>query len=255
MIRKLLSICGPNTLCQMREEGLTSSESYVDFGAAAIDYSLGGGLKRGGLHEIFAVNKEDGCAATAFAVMLAVRAIGDHRSLLWVREDRCVRNVGLLHAPGLFEIGCDPDRIVMVIASDTLGLLPAGADSIKCGQAGAVVLEPWGKAAALDLTSSRRLAMAAAAKGVFTLVVRTDAEPIASAAHSRWQVASAPSAPLAANAPGHPAFDIALLRHRGGIPGFEARLEWNRDKGHFAPLSGGVPTLAAVRADQARKAA
>jgi protein ImuA len=255
MIRNLLPFCDPSVLCEASKSAPPSRKSYVAFGVAALDRSLGGGLVRGSLHEIFAANPQDGCAATAFAAMLAVRALGDHKPLLWVREDRGVRNAGILHAPGLLEVGCDPDRIVIVTAENTLGLLRTGADSIKCGQAGAVVLEPWGKAAALDLTSSRRLAMAAAASGVFTLVVRVDAVPMPSAAQSRWQVAAAPSTPLAANAPGHPAFDIALLRHRGGIAGFDTRLEWNRDTREFAPLSGAIPAPAAVGADQARQAA
>jgi protein ImuA len=255
MIRDLLPFYDSNVLRAASEGSVKPHKSYVAFGADVVDRSLGGGLVRAALHEVFAAEGADGSAATAFAAMLAVRGIGDQKPLLWVREDRGVRNAGLLHAPGLLEIGCDPDRVVIVTAADTLSLLRAAADSIKCGQAGAVVLEPWGKAAALDLTASRRLAMAAAASGVFTLIVRVGATPIPSAAHSRWQVAASSSTPLAANAPGYPAFDISLLRHRGGIAGFEARLEWNRDARHFTPLSGGVPALAAVRADQARKAA
>jgi protein ImuA len=227
-----------------------TSAPPVTFGAAAIDTRLRGGLLRGGLHEFFAAEGADGSTATGFAAMLAVRATGDHQPLLWVREDRGVRNGGALYAPGLLDLGCDPERIIIVTAADTLSLLRAGADSVRCGQAGVVVLEPWGQAAALDLTASRRLAMAAAAAGVFTLVVRVDAVPVPSAAHSRWQVAAAPSPPLAANAPGHPAFDINLLRHRGGIAGFETRLEWNRDARHFAPLSGGNPAPVVVRTDQ-----
>ena len=56
-----------------------------------------------------------------------------------------------------------------------------------------------------------------------------------------------------ANAPGHPAFDVTLLRHRGGIAGIEARLEWNRDRQSFdqTPLPGGVPAVAIGGAGQA----
>ncbi len=255
MIRNLPSFYDSSPACKVSEPHNASHKSYVGFGAAAIDHALGGGLLRGGLHEIFAAQSGSGSAAAALATMLAVRAGSNHRPLLWIREDRGVRSAGALYAPGLVEIGCDPNRIVSVTTKDTLTLLRAGADSIKCGQACAVILEPWGKASSLDLTASRRLAMGAAASGVFTLVVRVDAAPIPSAAHSRWQVTAAPSMPLAANAPGYPAFDLALLRHRGGIPGFEARLEWNRDARYFAPLSGGGPALIACGTDQARQAA
>lgn len=230
----------------------TATEKPVPLGVEYIDRRMAGGLARRALHEVFAASAEDASTAAGFTVMLAMRACPAGRPVLWVRETRCGRNTGYLYATGLAELGCDPDDLVLVDAPDTLAVLRAGADIVKCGQVGAVVIEPWGKAPALDLTASRRLSMAAAASGVFTLVVRSGATPMPSAAHSRWQVTAAPSTALAANAPGHPAFDIALLRHRGGIAGFEARVEWNRDTRSFAPLSGGVPAVPALGADQAR---
>ena len=227
-----------------------NAENAVTFGTDMIDLRIEGGLKAHALHEVFAASIEDGSAAAAFAIMLGMRACPVGRPILWVRENRCGRHTGHLHAAGLLDLGFDPDDLVLVDAPDALAVLRAGADIVKCGQVGAVVIEPWGKAPLLDLTASRRLSMAAAASGVLTLVLRVDAEPMPSAAQTRWQVAAAPSSPLAAGAPGHPAFDIALLRHRGGIAGFETRLEWNRDTRSFAPLSGGVPAVPAIGADQ-----
>lgn len=225
-------------------------EKRVTFGVAAIDGRLGGGLAHRGLHECFAATAEDASAAAGFAVMLAMRAC-DGRPLVWVRENRCTRRTGRLHAVGMTELGFDPGSLVLVDADDTRAVLRASAEAVKCGAVGAVVIEPWGKAQPYDLTASRRLSMAAAASGVFTLVVRADADPLPSAAQTRWQVAAAPSSPLPADAPGNPAFDIALLRHRGGVAGFEARVEWNRDTRSFAPLSGRLPAVPAIGADQA----
>ena len=255
MIRPPMSLHALKAICRANDEGTVRDHKAVSFGVDFIDKKLGGGLARGGLHEIFAGQSDDGSAATAFAAMLAERALDDEQSILWICEDRGLRQTGKIYAPGLRELGCDPARLIMVTAADTLGLLRAGADSVKCAQLGAVILEPWGKAPALDLTASRRLAMAAASSGVFVLVVRVEASPMPSAAHSRWQITAAPSVALAANAPGHPAFDIKLLRHRGGIAGFETGMEWNRDIRSFAPLSGSVPAYATSGADQARKAA
>jgi len=201
----------------------------VAFGADALDARLGGGLVRNGLHEIYAEAEGGANVAAGFAVMLALRALDPGDVLFWIREDRSVRGSGRLFAPGLAELGCDPYAFVLVTAADTLGLLRAAADALKCGHVGAVVIEPWAKAPVLDLTASRRLAMAAASSRVFTLVARADASPVPSAAQTRWEVASAPSLALAADAPGHPVFDIKLLRHRSGIAGLSARLEWNRD--------------------------
>jgi protein ImuA len=242
-------------LCRPVAEGRAVDTRTVTFGVDAVDCRIGGGLIAAALHEVFAATVEDGCAAAGFAIALSMRASAVGRCVIWVRERRCTGFTGQLHAAGLVEMGFDPDTLVLVDAPDTLAVLRAGADIVKCGQVGTVVIEPWGKAPQLDLTASRRLAMAAAASGVPTLVLRVNAEPMPSAAQTRWRVAAAPSTPLVANAPGHPAFDIALLRHRGGIAGFETRLEWNRDTRSFAPLSGGVPAVPTVGADQARKAA
>src|SRR3546814_11674827 len=80
----------------------------------------------------------------------------------------------------------------------------------------------------LDLTASRRLALAAEKSGTTLLLLRTGADPVPSAAQTRWSVASAPSRAFAANAPGTPTFDITLLRQRSGPSGTSWRLEWNR---------------------------
>ena len=224
-------------------------EQPLSFGSDYVDRRLGGGLLRRAVHEVFAGSVEDGSAAAGFTLMLAMRACPIGGRVIWIRDQKCARGSGTLHAVGLVELGFDPDDLVLVDAPDTLAVLRAGADSVKCGQVGAVVMEPCGKAPLLDLTASRRLSLAAAASGVPTLILRVDAAPQPSAAQTRWQVASAPSAPLPANAPGNPAFTLTLLRHRGGVAGFETRLEWNRDARCFAPLSGGVSTAAADRAD------
>lgn len=231
----------------------------VTFGAEAIDARLGGGLARGALHEFYAAAVEDSSAAAAFAVALAMRGGSRGKPVVWVREKQCAARTGHLYAAGLVELGFDPDDLFLVDAPDTRAVLRAGADIVKCGEVGAVVIEPWGKAPLLDLTASRRLSMAASASGVLTLMLRVDAQPAPSAAQTRWQVASAPSSLLVANAPGNPAFDIVLLRHRSGIAGFETHLEWNRDAKSFgpraeqifAPLSGRVPADAVFRTDQA----
>ena len=231
---------------------VTAPFPVVTFGVVAIDAAIGGGLAAASLHEFYAATPEDGSAASAFTLMMAMRAGFGNKPIVWLREQKGVRAGGRLCAAGLVDLGFDPDALVLIEAPDTLAVLRAGADSVKCGAIGAVVIEPWGKAPSLDLTASRRLALAAAASGVLTLVLRIDAVPVPSAARTRWQIAAAPSSALAANAPGHPAFDIMLLRHRGGIAGIEARLEWNRDTGSFAPLSRGASAIAAVGADPAQ---
>lgn len=217
----------------------------VTTGAVQVDARLRG-LARAALHEIFAADADDASPAAGFAILLARRGASD-KPVIWVREDRGERGQGRLYAPGLVELGVDPAAILLVTGADALAVLRAGADIIGCGAVGAVVIEPWGKAPALDLTVSRRLALAAAQSGVLTLVLRSGVDPGPSAATTRWSVRAAPSPMLAASAPGHPAFDISLLRHRGGITGFDARVEWDRDRNSFrdAALSRGIPADAA----------
>ncbi|MBC7520102.1 MAG: hypothetical protein H7268_03255 [Sandarakinorhabdus sp.] len=227
-----------------------STGARLSLGVAAIDARLGGGLVVAALHEIYAGHAGDGAAAAAFALLLTLRC-GRTGPLVWLREDKA-RHDGRLYGLGLAELGGDPARLLLVQAPDTLALLRAGAESVACTAVAAVILEPWGKAGAVDLTATRRLALAAARSGVLTLLLRSG-DPGPSAAHSRWHVSAAPSAALAANAPGAPAFEISLLRHRGGVAAFDTLLEWSRESRSFAaPLSGGAPAAAVQRADAAR---
>ncbi len=231
-----------------------SRSSHLTLGAGMADARLGDGLRHAALHEVFAASPADSAAAAGFAVVLAVRA-SRGKPLVWVRDDRTVRETGRLDPAGLIELGADPDAITLVHARDTRGVLQAAADSVKCGGVGTVVVEPWGQAAEFGLTESRRIAFAAARSGVLTLVLRTGAQPVPSAAETRWGVAAAPSRALGANAPGFPAFVISLLRHRGGLAGFEARVEWDRDLKAFrdAPLSRGAPAVPVRRTGDARE--
>lgn len=220
-------------------------------GGAMLDAQLGGGLPKGRLHELFAGEEDDRAAMAGAALMLALQAAGGRAGaepLLWLRQDGGVRSAGALYGPGLAELGFDPARLIEVVAPDEAALLRAAGDAVRCPQLGALLVEPWKAARGLDLTASRRLAVAAEKSGVTVLILRAGAEPGPSAAYSRWRVRSLGSAPLEAGAPGHPAIEMELLRHRGGLEGLHAWLEWNRDEHVFrhlfreAPLSGaGLP--------------
>lgn len=219
-------------------------------GAPAVDGLLGGGFLRAAVHEIFAREEADAGAAAGFAAALAARAATDDRRVVWVRQGFSAMETGALHAPGLAALGLDPRRLVVVTGPDATCVLRAGAEALRCPALGAVVIEPWGDPKPLDLTASRRLALAAEQSGVTALLLRIAATPRPSAAATRWSAAAAPSRPLAANAPGHPAFDITLLRHRAGLEGRRWRLEWHREHRLFrepAPLSRPVVPLPAGR--------
>jgi protein ImuA len=197
------------------------------FGLADVDQTLGGGLARGALHEIYAPGGPDVAAATGFAIALALRA--PPGPIVWARQDYVDMEAGCLHAPGLAELGLDPDRLILVQARDVLGVLRAGAEALRCPALSAVLIEPWGDTGVIDLVATRRLSLAAGSSGVPALMVRPAATPKPSAAATRWAVRALPSQALEAGAPGLPAFAITLLRNRAGTAGHEWRVEWNRD--------------------------
>ncbi len=202
-------------------------------GYASLDDRLGGGLATGALHELCGEQASDHSSTSAFALMLACRAAGPDKPILWVREDKGARFHGGLYAPGMVELGIDPDRVILIQAPDTLACLRAASDILGCMALGAVVIEPWGEAKKLDLTASRRLVLAAEASGVAAFVLRESATSFASAASTRWMIAAAPSAALPGNAPGHITLALSLTRHRGGVPPFDMIVEWDRDEHHF----------------------
>ncbi len=226
---------------------LSSRTKVFTLGAMDVDRRLGPGLQRGALHELHA-DDDDVAAAIGFGFMLAWRS-APGKPIVLVRDDRCVHAFGRLSGDGVADLGGDPARLVVVHAADALATLRAAADAIDCADVGAVIVEPWRASPVFDLTASRRLALRAERSNVLTLAVRTGVDPAPSAATTRWQIRSAPSTPLAADAPGYPAFVISLLRHRGGVAGFDARVEWNRDWQSFsdAPQRGDIPAVAAVR--------
>jgi len=243
-----------DALCALRNriariEGRRPQDApvHAPLGIESLDRALGGGLARARLHELFAAEPADGPAAAGFAAMLARLVVPSAAPLLWLRQEDAERAGGGLSASGLAQIGIDPARLVLLVPPDPVRLLRAAADVVRCPPVGAAVIELWQQPRALDLTASRRLAVAAEESGVTVLMLRVDADPAPSAAHTRWRIASAPSTVLEADAPGHPAFAIELLRQRGRPDGGRWRVEWDREQAAFrdAPLPGAVVPVAA----------
>lgn len=210
---------------------------------------LVGRSARARVHEVYAAEAEDAAAAGGFAIGLAAGLAGKARGVLWLRLGRTARLSGVLQAEGWRDLGGRPGKGLVSVLPDTMALLRAAVEGLRCPALSAVMVEGWGPMRELDLTASRRLALAAEKSGVPLLLLRMDATPVPSAAQTRWQVAAAPSVALPGNAPGHPCFDVTLLRQRGGPCGQSWRLEWDRDQCQFreAPLSGAVVPVSADR--------
>lgn len=217
----------------------------------AMDAALGGGLAYGCVHEVYAGETGDAAAAAGFALVAATGMSGT-RPLLWLRSRRSVGAVGVFQANGWAELGGAPGGGIIGVVGDTMGLLRAAVDGLRCAALGAVVVESWGAMRELDLTASRRFALAAEHSGVPLFMLRVDATPTPSAARTRWQVAAAPSRALPqagpGEAPGIPRFDVTLLRQRSGPSGLDWRLEWDREHCQFREaLSGAVVPAPAHR--------
>ena len=225
-------------------------------GNQALDGVLGGGLRPGALHEVFA----RGWGAGGFAVLLAFLAAGKSFNgkggpLFWVRPDYEAMEYGALSPAGFAELGGDPRRLVMVKTRNPADALSAAGDILACPHVGALLLEMEGEPKCLDLVASRRLVLGAQESGVTAVMLRAGAIPEPSAALTRWQVTSAPSSPRNDDW-GNPVFDVALVRHRqGGLGRF--LLQWNPEHGRFDTADTGA--VAAAPADrqaypQARRA-
>lgn len=209
---------------------------------STFDVSIGGGFAHGAVHEFYAAEIGDATAAAGLVAALAIGMSGQVRTVLWLRTERAVRASGVMQGAGWADFGGDPSACLFALVDDSKNLLRAASDALRSGAPGVVIVEGWGRMPELDLTASRRLLLAAEKSGVTLLLLRIDADPVSSAAATRWQVAAAPSRALAANAPGMPAFDMELLRQRSGPSGLRWRLEWDRDRRLFrdAALSGAV---------------
>jgi len=200
--------------------GLPPDRPPIPLGHPQADAVLGGGLRPGALHEVFA----SGWSAGGFAVLLALLAAG-RKSLFWIRPDYEAMEYGAISPNGFAELGGDPQRLILVRTKNAADALCAAGDILACSHVGAVLLEVEGMPKCLDLVASRRLAFAAGESGVTILALRNGAQAEPSAALTRWKIASAMSRADDDNW-GNPVFEAQLTRHRlGGSGSFLMR--WN----------------------------
>lgn len=234
-------------IAQIEGSRSTDAASLFALGYYAIDATLGGGLARGRVHEIYASNDCDASSAAGFAAMLAIRAQSRGEGILWLRSETRENRRSHFYAPGFAELGGDPGSLIFGNAPDEASLLQSLGDAARCGGLGVLVAETAGKLHSFDLTASRKLTLSAEKSGLPVFLLRVSKEPAPSAAETRWAVRAAPSTPLTANAPGHTKIEIELLRRRAGPAGMKWRVEWDRDQRIFREpsLSGDLVTFPA----------
>jgi protein ImuA len=235
--------------CAPARPGESSKEApaagpRLTLGLADIDARLpGGGLAAAGVHEIAAAAPADMAAASGFAAALMVRRLShlpaaDTRPLLWCRQRAGVSEYGRLYGHGLAALGLAGERLLTVSLARPRAILWTLEEALKSTALAGVIADMSPEA--LDLTASRRLMLAARRAGVPCLLVFARPLTGATAAFTRWRIASHASGPPAfdAAAPGLAAWTLTLERSRAGRPG-QWTVEWHHATHRFAL----VPTL------------
>jgi protein ImuA len=198
-------------------------------------------MSRQPLHEIGPASPGEEASALGFALGLAVSWAGS-AGIIWSAEDGALAEAGAPHPPGLAAYGLDLSKLVFVRTGKREEALWAAEQALALP--GAVVictLAPGGRA--LDLKATRRLLLFAERGHARCLLLRPFDE--ASAAWTRWRVASAPSQAPAREL-GPPAFALELVRNRAGPAGARFVVEWRA--GHFQEQDHDQPVAFAAAA-------
>lgn len=188
----------------------TPLKPALPFGIPALDALWpDGGLPMAALHEAQGTTLAGFAVASAFAAAIAGR-IG--KPVLW-----CTTQAEL-YAPGLAQIGLPVSKLVIVRARSSTETLAVMEESLRHASLGCVI----GETSRLDLTSSRRLQLAAESGGTMAFALRrprttTALESLAAA--SRWQLSAVPSTPHHIPQAGRARWKIELLRSRSGHTG------------------------------------
>lgn len=213
--------------CVEAEQASTLQQSPVALGAAAacrLDGALGGGLRRGVLHEIVAARPGDATAAVGFASALATCLSRPRKSpVVWILERSAESEGGGLYAPGLAAHGLDPSVLVLVRTGDARESLWAAEEALRSPTPAVVVAEIWGLERRYDLAASRRLLLAAVRSGTPGLLLAAGLAgrigTMSSGAETRFEIRAGRSRALPSAAdrvplPGLPVWNVRLAKLR-----------------------------------------
>ena len=210
-------------------EGDVRGRPVLPFGIEPLDGRLADrGMRLDALHEVASRGSGGGdeAAATLFAAGIAARTRGD---VLWAVRSRD------LFAPGLFQAGLAPARVIYAEVSDDGELLALLEEGLRHRGLGAVV----GEAKRVQMAHARRLQLAAEGGTTVALLLRrpgrdgTDPLNVPSAAVTRWRIGHAPSAPVPWDGLGRACWRVECVRQRGGEP-FELTVEGSDEAGCLA---------------------
>ena len=211
------------------------------FDCPEIDAALPwGALPRGALHEV-AVPPESPssmfASAAGFAAALLGRASAPFGMSVWCQNRHQAQKHGQIYGPGLAAYGLDPNRLLIVNTESDAETFWVMEECLKSTAIQAVL----GEVGALDLTSSRRLQLAAEKSGCPALLLRLPEKALGNnAALSRWHIRpgvaiSGPEMDGREHAAG---WQATLWRCRGG-----AFAEWEilwKDEAFYCHMAGSM---------------
>jgi protein ImuA len=188
----------------------------------------------GALNELVAAH---GDRPAAFGFLFTLTALGLKARAgpaVFVAARRACAEFGTPYGHGLAQLGLDVGRLILIETRTDKDALWALEETLRSGAAATVAGVIAG---GLDLTSSRRLNLAAAPQRTPLVVLRGAKAAAASAAATRWRIAAAPAARDRFGAFAHWRWRVALERCRNGRTG-EWLIEWNHVAHRFRVVEG-----------------
>ncbi|MGE3249291.1 MAG: ImuA family protein [Hyphomonadaceae bacterium] len=183
------------------------------------------------LHEAIPQTSADAPRAGFLLAALAKTLKAPGAPLLWVREAEVGGEGGELYAPGFAQLGLSLADLILVRARKRADALWAAEQGLK-REGALTLLELGARGRDIDLTATRRLALAAESNGATALMMRGDLAGASapSAAWTRWSIARAPARCAHANEIGPLSMTASLIRDRGGAHHARFFLEWSEDE-------------------------
>ncbi|MFZ5674026.1 MAG: ImuA family protein [Pseudomonadota bacterium] len=187
------------------------------------------GLSLESLHEVHAAIPEDLAAAFGFLIALTA-SLGTSGSVFIIASAQSLAATGQLYGHGLKALGLDPGRLTLVETQHDREAFWAIEETLRSG---AVPVTLGLIAQNFDLKTSQRLSLAAREAKRPLLLLRPPGSAAASAAETRWRVASAPARRDATGGLQATSWRVALERCRNGSSG-EWVLEWSHASHRFS---------------------
>ena len=222
------------------ERAHSEQPAYLSLGVEQVHAHLPGpGLACGVLHEIAAAAHGDRPAAFGFVFALTAAALHARPGpAVFVAQRRCLTDFGAPYGHGLVQLGLDAGRLLLIETGSDKDALWALEESLRSPARPAMVAGAL--AGSLDLTTSRRLNLAAGSHATPLALLRGAGTATAggtSAAATRWRIASAPAALDRFGAFAHPRWHAALERCRNGRTG-KWLIEWDHVAHRFRLVEG-----------------